>query len=249
MELILLGTGTAVPSLKRSSSAYLLKINNKNILIDCGPGTVRRLLDVGVTYNDIDLILITHLHPDHTADLVPLLFANRYHGRPRVKELPMTGGKGFSAFLSDLDKTFDGALSPQLYKIPVKEVDDESWKWEGIGFFSRPLRHTEISRGYVLERDGKRAAFTGDTGYSSELVELASGVNLLVCECSFPDEMGVDGHLTPSEAAMAAEEAGVERLVLSHFYPEVEKEPIKEMVKKVFSGEVIIGEDLLRVYL
>ncbi len=96
----------------------------------------------------------------------------------------------------------------------------------------------------MIEADGKKVAFSGDTGYCKELVQLASKADCLVCECSFPDAMTVDGHLTPKLVGRVAKEAEIKKLILTHFYPEVENEPIVEIIKQAFSGEVIVGSDL-----
>ena len=70
MKLIVLGSGTCVPSLKRSAPAYYLEAEGKQILIDCGGGTLLQLEKIGKSYKDIDAVFITHTHPDHIADLM-----------------------------------------------------------------------------------------------------------------------------------------------------------------------------------
>ena len=94
MELIILGSGTGVPSLTRGSPAFLVKAENQSILLDGGSGTLVRMLQAGVTYKDVDAILYTHIHPDHVAELVPLIFACKYPGAPTVKLSPEVGGGG-----------------------------------------------------------------------------------------------------------------------------------------------------------
>lgn len=246
-ELILLGTGTGVPSLKRSSSAYLVRSGGKKIVIDFGPGTLRRLLEVGIDYNGMDLILITHTHPDHVSDLIPFLFATRYPSNPRTKDLKIVGSLGLRSFLDDLNRAFKGALSPKFYRVDVREVGRESWSFDGIVIGSHPVKHTEESLGYWMIVGGKRIAFSGDAEYSKGLVELARGADLFVCESSLPDGMETEGHLTPSQAGRIAAEAGVKRLILTHFYPEVEKEPFMERIRRYFAGEVMVGVDLMRL--
>jgi len=247
MEVILLGTGTAVPSLNRSSSAYLLRISGLNVLIDCGAGTVRRLLEAGLSYHDIDLLLLTHLHPDHTADLVPFFFACRYQTEPRVKALDLIGGIGTKKFLRQLDDTFGRHLSSSSYNLAVTELKMEGWQWRGIEFAASPVRHTPGSLAYSIRSEGKKISFSGDTGYCTELIELARDSDLFVCESALPDRENPDSHLSPSLAGRIAAEAGVARLVLTHFYPEVESEPICDLVRRYFSGEIILGQDLMRI--
>ncbi len=246
-ELILLGTGTGVPSLSRSSSSSLLRWKGLNIVVDFGPGTLRRLLEIGIDYNHIDLILITHTHPDHVSDLIPFLFATRYFSNPRRRDLRMVGGAGLKAFLEELDRTFKGCLLPDLYKVDIEEVERYRWEVDGLILESHPVRHREESLGFRVVMAEKVVAFSGDAGYSRELIELARGADLFICECSVPDGMEVGEHLTPSQAGMVAGEAGVERLVLTHFYPDVEGVPIVELVRRYFDGEVMLGKDLMRL--
>ncbi len=246
-ELTLLGTGTAVPRLERSSSACLLKVNDRNILIDCGAGTLKRLLEADTTYHDIDLLLLTHLHPDHTADLVPFLFACGYATVPRTKPLNIVGGKGTRHFLTQLDNTFGRHLLSPHYDLDIREVGDEGWTWEDIGFESRTVFHIPNSRAFAVEVDGKKTSFSGDSGYCQALIELAKDSDVFVCECALPDHEKPDNHLSPSLVGDIAAQANISRLVLTHFYPEVESEPIAEIVSKKFSGEIILGEDLMRI--
>jgi ribonuclease BN (tRNA processing enzyme) len=84
-DLIILGSGTGVPSLKRCSPGMVLISGDSKALIDSGPGILRRMLEVGITYQDIDLLLYTHIHPDHVSELVPILFACKYAELPRQR--------------------------------------------------------------------------------------------------------------------------------------------------------------------
>jgi len=70
-EVVILGSGTGIPSLRRASPGLVLLSEDTKMLIDSGPGILRRMLEIGMTYRDIDLLLYTHLHPDHIADFVP----------------------------------------------------------------------------------------------------------------------------------------------------------------------------------
>jgi len=247
MKLTLLGTGTAVPRLERSSSACLLRVNDRNILIDCGAGTLRRLLEDGLSYHDIDLLLLTHLHPDHTADLVPFLFACRYSTMPRTGKLDVVGGKGTRRFLTQLDNTFGRHLFSSHYALDIREVGDESWTWEGTGFAAKPVSHIPNSRAFAIRAEGKKVSFSGDSGYCQSLIDLAKDSDVFVCECALPDHEKPDNHLSPSLAGDIAAKANVSRLVLTHFYPEVESEPIAEIVGRHFRGEIISGYDLMRI--
>jgi ribonuclease BN (tRNA processing enzyme) len=102
VKIRIIGSGTCIPSLKRGSSSALLSIDNYNILIDIGPSVVRRLLKFGFEVYDIDIILLTHFHVDHTADLSTFLFACNYGRKERARPLLIIGGRGVTRFYKDL---------------------------------------------------------------------------------------------------------------------------------------------------
>ena len=81
-----------------------------------------------------------------------------------------------------------------------------------------------------------------------EVVELARGAHTMLIECSFPDEMPVPGHLTPSGVARIAREAGVGRVVLTHVYPQADAlDLVAEVGRGYHGGVVVVAEDGLRI--
>ena len=98
MELTIIGSGTGIPSKTRAYPCTLVKIKDKYLVFDTGPGTLRQLFLAGVTYMDIDHIYYSHFHPDHSLDFVSILFAMRYSEPKRTKPLYVTGPTGLKAF-------------------------------------------------------------------------------------------------------------------------------------------------------
>jgi ribonuclease BN (tRNA processing enzyme) len=96
---------------------------------------------------------------------------------------------------------------------------------------------------------GKSFVYSGDTGPCSEIVDLARGTDLLILECSFPDGDDLEGHLTPSQAGQIARSAGVNKLLLVHFYPEVLATDVAKQCRRTYAGELILGRDLLHLHL
>jgi ribonuclease BN (tRNA processing enzyme) len=110
------------------------------------------------------------------------------------------------------------------------------------------MAHISESVGYRIEfENGRSIAISGDTDYCRDIVDLASEVDLLVLECSFPDEKKVKGHLTPFLAGRIGLESGCKRLLLTHFYPICDEFDILKECRQVFQGEIILGEDLMWV--
>jgi ribonuclease BN (tRNA processing enzyme) len=250
MEVIILGSGTSVPVAQRASPSVAITLDGHLILIDIGPGTIRQLAIAGLAYQDIDYIVISHFHPDHTADLIHFFFATRY---PPVleerKPFTIIAPKGFDQFLELLKKPYgrwldlpDRLLSTEELKTGQKD----SREFDGFTIYSAPVNHTPQSLGFRIEDSaGKSIAYSGDTGYCEEIVELAKGADLLILECSFPDGEAIAGHLTPSEAGHIATRAGIKKLLLTHFYPEILTTDIEAQCRKTYQGDLVLATDFM----
>ena len=217
MKLKILGTGTATPSLRRASSSYLLSTTWGGILVDIGPSVVRRLLECGHTTNDIDMIALTHFHPDHTVDLATFLFASNYGDETRKKPLILLGGRGLKEFYKKFVRLYRW-LSPVGYDLVLKSLPAGEWDLGGLSIQTSRSSHNPESIALRL-REEKSVVFTGDTGFSKDLVALAAQADILVSECSFPDRK-VRGHLNLAALQRIVNEAKPRQVILSHLYPE-----------------------------
>jgi ribonuclease BN (tRNA processing enzyme) len=247
-ELIIIGSGTGIPSLRRSSPGLVVLSDSTKVLIDSGPGTLRKMLEVGITYQDPDLLLYTHIHPDHVSDLVPILFACKYADLPREKHLLCAGGPGFKSHFEKLSDVYGHWIAPRSYQLTIKEIARETLIYKDLKILSKPMAHISESIGYRIEfKGGKSMAASGDTDYCQNIIDLAFEVDLLVLECSFPDGRKVEGHLTPSLAGRIALESHCKKLLLTHLYPVCDQFDIVGQCKKIYQGEIILGEDLMRI--
>jgi ribonuclease BN (tRNA processing enzyme) len=247
-ELIIIGSGTGIPSLRRSSPGLIIASRETQILIDSGPGTLRKMLEVGITYRDVDLLLYTHIHPDHVSDLVAILFACKYAELPREKGLLCIGGPGFKSYFEKLKNLYGHWIEPNSYKLTVREISGESFLYRNLRLISRSMAHISESVGYRIQfKDGKSMAVSGDTDYCQNIVDLAFEVDVLALECSFPDGKKVEGHLTPSLTGRIASESHCKRLLLTHLYPVCDRFDIVNQCRQVYQGEIILGEDLMRI--
>jgi len=247
-ELIIIGSGTGIPSLRRGSPGLVVLSDSTKLLIDSGPGALRKMLEVGITYQDIDILLYTHIHPDHVSDLVPILFACKYADVPREKDLLCIGGLGFKSYFEKLKDLYGRWIEPQSYQLTVKEVFEEPLFYRDLRILSKPMAHISESVGYRIElKDGKSIAISGDTDYCQNIIDLASEVDLLVLESSFPDGKKVEGHLTPSLAGRIGVESRCKKLLLNHLYPVCDQFDLVGQCKKIYQGQIILGEDLMRV--
>lgn len=252
IALTILGSGTCVPSLRRSACAVLMQAAGRSFLFDCGPGTMRRLLEAGVTIFDIDAIFFSHLHPDHTGELVTFLFGAKYGGGPSPRRpLSLVAGPGFKTFFDGLRGVYGTWIDSGEEGLKIVELDggrSEPFRMDDITIRCASTAHIESSLAYrVAAPGGGTAVYSGDTDVSDALVELATGADLFICESALPDEHKVSGHLTPSQAGEMASRAGVKRLVLSHFYPACDRVDIAAQCRKTYDGPLVLAEDLLRL--
>jgi len=220
MNLKILGTGTAVPSLRRLSSAYVLSTDSGRMLIDVGPSVVRRLLEAGYGVNDIDTIILSHFHVDHTADLSTFLFASNYGGPERQKPLTLAAGRGLRLFFRRLVRLYPWVV-PNRYHLLIRVVNVKTRRLGPLSVRCSIMSHREESIGIRIEEKGKSIVFSGDTDYTPALADLAADADLLVVECAFPARK-VTGHLNLEALLRIVRQANPRRVILSHLYPEWE---------------------------
>lgn len=249
-RLTILGSGTCVPSLERSSCSVLLNTGESSILMDAGPGTIRRLLHTGTGIFDITHIFFSHFHPDHTGELVSFLFASKYpQTHSRRTPLALVAGKGFANFFQGLKNVYGHWIELAPDVINVIELDHAAGASRSCRDFkldAMPVNHNPESLAYRFTLgQGTSLVYSGDTGYSENLVKLARQADILICECALPDAFGVEGHLTPSLAGKIASLAQVKRLILTHFYPECDRVDIEKECRQTYGGPLVLAKDLM----
>lgn len=250
VEVTIVGSGTAVPRLSRRQSCVVVRAGGETLVFDLGSGAVRGMVRAGLDPYAVDRVFFTHFHPDHTVDVVPLMFAIKYGAEEeREKPLHLCGPEPFRGFFEKITEVWGewmlGDYPTEITALPHR--CPAPVEFAGLGLSWAPAEHRPESIAYRLDGDDDSAfVYTGDTEYAASVVQLARGAHTLLVECSFPDAMAVPGHLTPSGAATIAREAGVERVVLTHIYPPAEDLDLVEEVKRGFDGEVILAEDGLR---
>ena len=246
MRITVVGSGTVVPSLQRRQSCVVVQVGGETLVFDLGSGAVRGMLRADLDPFSVDRIFFTHFHPDHTVDVVPLLFSINYGSREkRTRPLHVSGPEPFVEFWGSLMKVWGEWMTGQ-YTTLVSELPLECPSpidIAGCRLTWAPAEHRPESIAYRLDAEGGAFVYSGDTEYSESVVALARGTDTLLIECAFPDEAPVPGHLTPSDVARIASEAGVKRVVLTHIYPETDSLDLVSEVADGFDGEVIVSED------
>lgn len=252
LSVTILGSGTCVPSLKRSSCSVLIRTGDNILLFDSGVGTMKRLLEAGVEIFDVSFIFYSHFHPDHTGELVPFLFSNKYpDGSRRKKPLTLVAGNGFLKFYENLKLVYGHWIeldSDLLNMIELDNTHHDMRRFDDFKVETLPVEHNPESIAYrITDPGGASVVYSGDTDFSDNLVMLSKDADLLICESALPDELKVKGHLTPSLAGEIAKRANVRKLVLTHFYPECDLVDVKKECRKTYSGPLVLAEDLMTI--
>lgn len=255
MKIHVLGSGSCIVSQERCSSGYLVESGDDLLMVDTGTGTSNMLRRKGVETSQIDAIINTHRHPDHISDLVPILQDKVVRSFEEDEpDIALYGPEKHAEYLESRifyemkedSESFDKVFG---FNLSINQVEKTS-DIEGFEIDSFPAEHGPEGFKCVslkISQEGKTVFFTGDTDYFEGLAKNAEGADIMVTDCSKPDDKKAEGHMTPTECAKLAEKAGVETLVLSHLYPEAESSDVKETAGNSFDGEIIVAEDLMEI--
>lgn len=257
MEIKILGTVSPYCKDNKNCPGYLVTSNKTKVLLDCGNGATRNL-NLPDDLENLNII-ISHLHKDHYGDLLSLAYAtyvfhNLGYLQERVKVyIPEPNMYQVSEGYTD----DDGWGASRLVKKPLIDYEflqnlgeehyfelipyNENTKLEiddlNISFSKNPHPINTYST-KVVDKD-KTFVYSGDTGYQgNSLVRLAEDADILLCEATFlrGQTRLTDNHLYAYEAAKIAKQANVRKLVLTHFFPEIEKELYVKEAKNIFEN-------------
>jgi ribonuclease BN (tRNA processing enzyme) len=246
MELVVLGSGTLSPSAERTAPGHWVTAGDVRLLLDCGAGVLHRAAAFGVPWHTVTHVALTHFHVDHWGELPTLLFALKYGIEPsRTAPLALIGPRGLHVRLTLLAGALgDWVLDPG-YPLTIREIEPGATipLTTDTALEACKTPHTAESLAYAVREGNRRLVYTGDTAPSDALAAWARGCDLLLAECSLPEDRALDIHLTPVQAGALARAAAARRLVLTHFYPSVEGTDPAGQAARVFGGPVVAATD------
>jgi ribonuclease BN (tRNA processing enzyme) len=242
MRIVLLGTGFAVPSQKRVQSGILIETKENLILLDCGSGVMGNLAKAGYDTVDLTHVFFTHHHLDHNIDFFPILKARLLLGNTEMKAYGPEGTKKWINSLFEAYSYLEGRLD-----LEVRELEDgDTVDIGGDRITCASACHSPHGIAYRIDSESS-VVYSGDTEPCAGVKTLiGGGTDVLIHECSVLDSY-IEGHTTLKSLGEFLKDVQVKRLVLTHLPLEIsehEKE-IVEILKQGFSGEIVIGEDLL----
>jgi ribonuclease BN (tRNA processing enzyme) len=236
VRLTVLGACGGYPDAGQACSGYLIEHDGFRLLLDLGYATVPRLLQ-RTTADSIDAVFVSHGHPDHCADLNPLLRARALRDDPLPPPLPVYALPGALDAVLALDRP--GMLA-NAYLLHEFTAGDKLT----IGPFraeTRLLPHWVPNAGVRLAAAGRVIAYTGDTGPSPEVVALARDADLLLAEATYVDQVPADlRHALTSarDAGRRAAQAGAAHLMLTHLWPGTDPAAARAAAADEYDGTV-----------
>jgi ribonuclease BN (tRNA processing enzyme) len=242
VELTVLGAGGTWAAPGGATSGYLLRHDGFNLWIDAGSGTLARLEQI-VPMGEIDAVLVTHAHPDHFVDLYPCFYA-RHYGGTGTSGLPLFAPDGFFDIVSQVisaDSRDVMAVAYDVYSLH----DGHDFEIGPFRVRAREMEHIGVhALGYRIEFGGKSIAYTGDSGPTDAIVELAAGADVLVSEATWQDHQPLlPFHMSARQAGEHATKAEAQRLILTHIWPSLPLEDSLSQAAETFEGPLDLARE------
>jgi ribonuclease BN (tRNA processing enzyme) len=220
-----LGTGDAFYAGGRNQAAYLVQAPEGGVLLDCGASTLMAMKRFGVDAGVIDSIFISHLHGDHFVGIPFFLLEYRYE-QQRKRPLRIAGPPGTEERVRMLLRAtfmeFSG--EPLPFALEFSEMNPDSpISFGGLRVepFRVPHQETEISLGFGVQVAGRRIVYSGDTGWTEELITRSHAADLFICECCY-FETRLPIHLDYPRLAENRHRFTPKRMILTHLGREVQ---------------------------
>jgi len=241
LEITPLGTVSPYCKDNKNCPGILIEYQNNKILLDCGEG-ISRLLNFPDDLNNL-IIILSHLHKDHYSGLSSLAYASYCYKKlgclnKRIKVyIPQTKNLDFEYLINYGKENY-------LKFIPYNEKDSITQGNMKITFKSNP--HQLKTYSTKISTEIGTIVYSADTGYKNNcLEEFAKNADLLICESTFLKNQCKknDTHLYAYEAATIAKKANVKKLMLTHFWPEIDKLQYVKEAQEIFENTIAAEED------
>ncbi|MEV5613981.1 MBL fold metallo-hydrolase [Streptomyces sp. NPDC052225] len=235
LRLTVLGSATPYPAAGNPCSGYLVSAGDTRLWVDAGSGTLGAL-QRHARLDEIDAVWISHLHADHTADLLTAYYGLLYADVRREAPLPLYGPPGIAdrlaGFLTNGDRR-----SPVEQAFEIRELSDGHCARVGsLDLATREVAHGMPAFALRVEHRGHSLAYSGDSAPCTALTELAAGCGTLLCEADGDSADGV--HHSPEDAGETAAAAGAGRLIVTHVGREIAPGDAVTRAASRFAGPV-----------
>lgn len=236
MQITVLGRYGTAPAKDGACSGYFVEYKDKKILIDCGNGIVSRLQHY-CKIQELDFIILSHVHFDHMADLHLIKYAletKRYYGE-KIERIKL-----FLPEPAKDEEVYDESLFDITYIHDNMEIGIDDF----IITFKKMV-HIIDSYGLAIQNENIKFVYSGDTGYTDTLVDLAKDADILLCESTIvkkQEAFPINHHLSVEEACRICQLANCKQLILTHLWFESKIEDYKTEANNYLTNFVIAEE-------
>jgi ribonuclease Z len=270
IKVTLLGTGCPPAVMNRFGPSTLVEAGPQKFLFDAGRGAMQRLVQLGVRWQDVQGVFLTHLHSDHVVGFPDLWLTGWLIVPGRNVPLPVWGPTGTGQMMSHLEQAYE-------YDIRVRVANDRAsregamlrprdigegliWEGSGVKVTAFEVDHAPVkpALGYRIDYAGRSVVLSGDTRLSENLIRHAQGVDLLVHEVFVPETLQragvpperakniIDYHLTPEQAGEVFARTKPKLAVYSHIcMPTALEQDLLPPTRRTYAGPLELGEDLM----
>jgi ribonuclease BN (tRNA processing enzyme) len=225
LEVTVLGAGDAFASRGRLQAAYVIEAGGSHILMEAGPTLLASIKRSAIKPADLDFVLISHLHGDHFAGL-PFLMLEYMWESPRKRMLTIAGPRHLEKRTRALFHNMYPAMNTHPLMRKIRFVELEAGRTARVGparvaTIRTPHTKPDVSLALRVTIGGKSVAFSGDTGWTDELLGLSAGADLFLCECTYFESAHLDFHLNYPIIERNRGRFTAKRMILTHLGREV----------------------------
>ena len=272
LKVTLLGTGCPAAVMNRFGPSTLVEAGEHKLLFDAGRGALQRLTQVGVPWQAVQGLFLTHLHSDHVVGIPDLWLTGWLIAPGRSVPLQVWGPRGTRSMMSHLQQAYEYDIRIRTANdhvpadgIALRVVDIREgvvYDKGGVKVTTFEVDHAPVKPafGYRVDYGGRSVVLSGDTRVSEKLVRYAQGVDVLVHEVFAPETLQragvpadrakniVDYHTTPEQAGEVFTRVKPKLAVYSHIcMPTATEQDLLVPTRKTYTGPLEIGEDLMAI--
>jgi len=243
MDLTIVGCSGSFPGPDSAASCYLIEADGFRVVLDLGNGALGSLQRYAAL-EDVDAVCLSHLHSDHCLDMCSYHVFRSYHPAGPLPPIPVYGPAGAQARLQRAAMADEAVQSTAMADIfDFATLTPGTF---GIGPFTVTVDHVNHpveTFGFRFEHGGHAIAYSADTGLSEQLVRLADGADVLLCEASFDEagELPPGVHLTSRQAGEHAARAGAGELILTHLVPWNSTQEVVAQAASAYQGVISLA--------
>lgn len=270
LRVTLLGTGCPAAVMNRFGPSTLVEAGDQKFLFDAGRGALQRLVGLGVQWQDVQGVFLTHLHSDHVVGFPDLWLTGWLIVPGRSVPLPVWGPRGTRAMMSHLRKAYEYDVRTRTQKegaslkgaaLLASDISEGVvYEHGGVTVTAFAVDHGPVTPavGYRIDHAGRSVVLSGDTRVSENLIRHARGVDVLVHEVFVPatlERAGVPSgharnivaiHTTPEQAGEVFARVAPRLAVYSHVcLPTAAEQDLLPATRKAYGGPLQLGEDLM----